>query len=115
MILLALRPTPRRSKGVKPGESTCRVYEPTLRSVTLKTPAPVLDPSRCAPVCSFVTITEAPTITPPLESVMVPVMDPKVVWGELGMDRSNTIAKRDRASPDSRRILFGMGSLLFGC
>src|ERR1700730_8283163 len=82
-----------RSAVLKPEASTRTEYVPGIKLGAAKAPAASDVSSREVPRSWSVTVTVAPAITPPLSSVTLPIMRPKLSCEKAG------IQKARRATP----------------
>ena|SRR5437879_2017644 len=79
-----------RSKAWKPAAEARTKYLPAFKLGARYSPAPSVTKFRATPVSVFVTVTMAPTITPPVWSVTVPRMRPVLTWENSGNPKRST-------------------------
>ena len=91
---------------------TVTVYLPGCRSEISKLPSPPVVNCFSIPVASFLAVTVAPVITPPLGSATVPVSLPVVAWAITGALKRKTIAIRDRENAAISANDLAMGEFL---
>src|SRR6266852_8240175 len=79
-----------RSNTLKPLASTRTLYVPGERLGALYSPASFATRAFATPLSVSKTVTVAPAMTPPLWSVTVPRMRPKLAWENSEIENSNT-------------------------